>query len=54
MKQAIAFWLIILFAAMADGIMDALGLAGFLIAGAVVIAASYILIRGEADAAQSD
>lgn len=55
MKQAIAFWLIILFAAVADGMMNALGPVGFLAVGAVIMAAAYILIRwGEVDEAQPD
>lgn len=47
MRQAIAFWLIILFSAMADGIMEAFDLGGFSVAGFVVMAAAWVLIRSE-------
>lgn len=44
-----AFLLVFLFAAAADGLMDALGPAGFLAAGALVMGLAWILERmGEA------
>lgn len=47
MRQAIAFWLIIFFSAMADGVMDAFGFGGFSIAGVIVMAVAWALIRSE-------
>lgn len=45
MRQAIAFWLIILFSAMADGIMEAFDLGGFMIVGAAVLTVAAMSTR---------
>ena len=45
MRQATAFWLILLYDAMADGIADAFGMGVFLAVGAVVLAVDWVLIQ---------
>lgn len=40
-----AFMLILLFAGAADGIMDALGLVWFAVAGAVVMGAAWAMVK---------
>lgn len=47
MRQVIAFWLIILFSAMADGVMEAFDFVGFAIASVIVLAVAWALIRSE-------
>lgn len=45
MKQAIAFFLVMLLAMGADGIMEAFGPVPFLLIGAAVLAVAYILTQ---------
>ena len=42
--EPIAFWLIMMFAAMADGIADTLGAAGFLAVAVVVLAVASLMV----------
>lgn len=54
MKQTIATAMILLLAGAADGVTEAFGPAQFLLIGAVVMAAAYILIRGDGNETQTD
>ena len=55
MRQAIAFWLILLLAAMADGIAAAFGIGALLPTGGVVLPAAGALVRwGWADEVHAD